>query len=142
MKSPYEDLLHLPRPVSHKHPPMAMHERAAQFSPFAALTGYDAAIAESRRLTDRWVELSEDEQQVLDETQRRIQSLLPQRPTVTITYFVPDERKEGGHYETDTKPLRRIDPVSRLWHLTDGQTIESDRIVELHVPQRDKVTPL
>lgn len=134
MKSPYEDLLHLPRPVSRKHPPMAMHERAAQFSPFAALTGYDAAIAESRRLTDRWVELSEDEQQVLDETQQRIQALLPQRPTITITYFVPDERKEGGHYETVTKPLRRIDPVARLWHMTDGQAIHADRIVELTLP--------
>ena len=109
MKFPYEDILHMPRPVSQKHPPMAIHERSAQFSPFAALTGYDDAIIESRRLTDRQIELSEEEQHHLDEIQQKLLPLLPQRPVVTVTYFVPDERKEGGHYETITKPLRHID---------------------------------
>lgn len=138
MTSPYEDILHLPRHVSRVHPPMGRLERAAQFAPFAALTGYDDAIREARRLTDREIELSEDEKRVLDEKQHRLMELLPQRPTVSVTYFVPDGQKDGGAYRTVTKPLRRIDPVARTLHMTDGQVISLDRILALELPEHGR----
>lgn len=135
MKSPYEDILDLPHHVSKVHPPMDMHERAAQFSPFAALTGYDAAIVESRRLTDREVELSEDEKRVLDQKQHLLMDLLPQHPRITVTYFVPDEKKQGGSYQTTTHSLRRIDEAARTLHMTGGQVIALDRIVALELSE-------
>lgn len=135
MRSPYEDILHLPHHVSKVHPPMRMHERAAQFSPFAALTGYDDAIVESRRLTDRALDLSEDERCLLDQKQCILRDLLPQQPTITLTYFVPDEKKQGGSYQTVTKSLRRIDEVARTFHMTDRQVIDLDRIVALELPE-------
>ena len=134
MKFPYDDILHLPRPVSRTHPPMDRQSRAAQFSPFAALTGYDAAIAEEGRLTGRRLELSEEERRALDDTQRRLKTLLPLHPALTVTYFVPDERKQGGSYETVTKPIRHIDEAARTFHMTDGQVIDMDRIVSLSLP--------
>lgn len=134
MKFPYDDILHLPRPVSRTHPPMDRQSRAAQFSPFAALTGYDDAIAEEGRLTGRRLELSEDQRRALDETQRRLTAMLPLHPAVTVTYFVPDERKSGGSYETVTKPIRHIDEAARTFHMTDGQVIDMDRIVSLNLP--------
>ena len=133
MRSPYEDIIHLPRHVSAVHPQMGRQERAAQFAPFAALTGHDAALRETRRLTDREMELSEDEKRVLDETQQQILELLPLRPTVSVTYFVPDERKSGGAYETVEKPVRRIDAVARTMHMTDGQIICLQNVVALEL---------
>lgn len=136
MRSPYEDILHLPRHVSAVHPQMSREERAAQFAPFAALTGHDAALRETRRLTHRKVELSEDEKMVLDERQQELLRLLAQgRPEVEVTYFVPDERKSGGSYQTVRKSLRRIDPVARTMHMTDGQSISMDDILDLELIQ-------
>ena len=133
MKFPYEDILHLPRPVSKKHPPMDRQARAAQFSPFSALTGYDDAIAEEGRLTGRKLVLSEDERRTLDGTLRRLTALLPRQPVVTVTYFVPDERKQGGSYETVTKPIRRIDEAARTFHMADGQVIDMDQIASINL---------
>ena len=133
MSFPYNDILCLPHHVSKLHPSMGMQERAAQFAPFAALTGYDEAITESRRLTDRQIELSEDEKAVLDQKQHQL--LLLHQPTVTITYFVPDARKQGGSYKTVTKVLRRMDPVSRTLQMTDGQCISLDRIIALDLSE-------
>ncbi len=135
MNSPYEDLMDLPHHVSAVHPPMGMHERAAQFSPFAALTGYEDAIIESRRLTHRKIELSEDEKRELDQKQRILTALLPQRPTITVTYFVPDTRKQGGSYQTVTAALRRIDETAQTLHMTDGQVIALEQIVALELPE-------
>ena len=133
MKFPYEDILHLPRPVSKKHPPMDRQARAAQFSPFSALTGYDDAIAEEGRLTGRKLVLSEDERRTLDGTLRRLTALLPRQPVVTVTYFVPDERNQGGSYETVTKPIRRIDEAARTIHMADGQVIDMDQIASINL---------
>ncbi|MEG2421569.1 MAG: hypothetical protein RSB55_08455, partial [Oscillospiraceae bacterium] len=96
MRTPYDDMLHLPHHVSEKHPSMPMLDRAAQFSPFAALTGYDAAVKETARLTDRRVELDEGEKEAIDQRLTLVQERLPDPTEVTITYFVPDKKKAGG----------------------------------------------
>ena len=96
MSGKYGDIINLPHPTSLNHPRMSLHDRAAQFSPFAALTGHHTAIAETGRLTDQRIELDESEIARVDAALQHLQELLPERPTVSITYFVPDERKSGG----------------------------------------------
>ena len=114
MKGPYDDIINLPHPVSKTHPRMSMIERAAQFSPFAALTGYGAAIKETARLTDRKLELDEETQALLDLRQHFLLEHLAQRPEVTITYFEPDAHKEGGSYQTITARVKKLDEYQRL----------------------------
>ncbi len=128
MSDKYEDILDLPHHVSATRRRMSMTERAAQFSPFAALTGYDAAIRETGRLTDCSVELEGDEKALLD---RRIQLLfrhLDRQPWITVTYFVPDRRKSGGAYETVEGRVRKIDPLEQALFLEDGTRIPFDRV--------------
>lgn len=122
----YDDIIGLPRPKS-KHEPMPMSDRAAQFSPFAALTGYGDAIDETARLTDHRIELSEEERTELDYKQQYLSTL--DSPTVTVTYFVPDERKTGGAYVTHTGTLKRIDEVERAMVFADGARVEMDEVV-------------
>ena len=123
MSGKYEDILHLPHPDSPKHPRMSLYDRAAQFSPFAALTGHSAAIAETGRLTDRRVELDEYEMTRVDAELQHLQELLPGRPTASITHFVPDERKNGGSYQTVTGEVKRIDAVNGVIQMADRQCI-------------------
>lgn len=131
MTGPYDDIINLPRPVSKKHPPMPMSKRAAQFLPFAALTGFEGEIAEAARLTEPVPELGEDALVALDAQLSLLKSRLPEQPEVTITRFVPDEKKAGGRYETVTGRVRRLDEVHRLLILTDGAKVDLDSIVEL-----------
>ena len=123
MSGKYEDIIHLPHPDSPKHPRMSLYDRAAQFSPFAALTGHSAAIAETGRLTDQRVEMDEYEMARVDAELQRLQELLPGGPTASIIYFVPDERKNGGSYQTVTRSVKRIDAVSGMIQMTDRQLI-------------------
>ena len=123
MSGKYEDIIHLLHPDSSKHPRMSLYDRASQFSPFAALTGHSAAIAETGRLTDRRVELDEYEMARVDAELQRLQELLPGRPTASITYFVPDERKDGGSYQTVTGSVKRIDAVNGMIRMADRQLI-------------------
>lgn len=123
--SEYDDIIDLPRPKS-KHEPMPMSDRAAQFSPFAALTGYGDAIDETARLTDHRIELSEEERAELDYKQQYLATL--DSPTVTVTYFVPDSRKSGGAYVTHTGTLKRIDEVERMMVFADGTRVEMDEV--------------
>ena len=102
---------------------MSLYDRAAQFSPFSALTGHGAAIAETGRLTDQRVELDEYEMARVDAELQHLQELLPGRSTASITYFVPDERKDGGSYQTVTGEVKRIDAVSGMIQMTDRQVI-------------------
>ena len=102
----YDDILYCKRPVSKKHPPMSMLERAAQFSPFAALSGYDEAVSETARLTEKRIELGEDDKHLLSEKLSRLSNL--QSPTAAVTYFVKDSRKEGGEYRTETGVIKKI----------------------------------
>lgn len=131
MAGPYDDIIHLPRPVSKKHPPMPLTKRAAQFLPFAALTGFEAEIAEAARLTEAAPELGEDALAALDEQLISLRQRLAERPGVTVTRFVPDEKKSGGRYETLTGQARRLDEAGRVLILTDGTRIDLDSIVEL-----------
>ena len=123
MSGNYDDIIALPHPEPRTHPRMSLHDRAAQFSPFAALTGHSAAIAETGRLTDSRITLDESEMARVDAALQRLRELLPQAPTVSITYFVPDERKAGGSYQTITGEVKRIDTVSGTIQLTNRQCI-------------------
>ena len=124
----YDDIIHLPRPVSKKRTPMSNFDRAAQFSPFAALTGYDAVIAETGRLTDAQIELDEDGKQLLDEKLQWIREHLLEGPEVKLTAFCPDSRKAGGAYEQITGTVKKIDLVTRCLVLTGGEVVPLDRI--------------
>ena len=123
MTGPYNDIIHLPHPTSAKHPRMPIQDRAAIFSPFAALTGHSAAIAETARLTDQRMELDEDTKMELDLKQQVLNNITEEHPEITVTWFRPDERKEGGAYVTTAGRLKRIDEVERALVLTDGTAI-------------------
>ena len=123
MSGTYDDIIALPHPEPRTHPRMSLHDRAAQFSPFAALTGHSAAIAETGRLTDSRITLDESEMARVDAELQHLQELLPSRPTVSITYFVPDERKNGGSYQTVTGEVKWIDAVNGVIQMTDRQCI-------------------
>ena len=127
----YDDIINLPHYVSPTRPRMSMIDRAAQFSPFAALTGYDAAIKETGRLTDERIELSEESRATLDRKQQLLMDNLADRPEVSLTYFVPDERKSGGAYVTVTGQVKKVDDYQRLLLLTDGTKIPLDDILDL-----------
>lgn len=124
----YDDIINLPHPTSTKHPRMPMIDRAAQFSPFQALVGHGAAIEETARLTDRKIELTEEEQGVLDE---KLRLLLETGGEGTFTYFLPDERKDGGTYVTTTGKLKIIDPLKGQIVLTDGTVVPIEDILEI-----------
>ena len=119
----YDDIIHLPHHVSAKHPQMSLMNRAAQFSPFAALTGHSAAIQETARLTEAFIELNEDQKEQLDEQLQELQNSLPQNPEVELTFFQPDQRKEGGTYVTIRGTVKKIDDYRRRILLTDGTVI-------------------
>ena len=131
MPGPYDDILHLSRPVSGRHPPMSRSDRAAQFSPFAALTGYEAAVRETARLTQGRIELSEEEKASIDSVLQYLQAHLSEQPPVIVTYFVPDLKKDGGEYRTISGSLRRIEPLERRLLLVDGTQIPVDDIFQL-----------
>ena len=124
----YDDIINLSRPVSKKRSPMSNSDRAAQFSPFAALTGYDAVIAESGRLTDIQIELDEGGKALLDEKLQIIREHLEEYPEVKLRVFCPDSRKSGGAYEEITGRVKKIDPVARILVLTGGEVVSIDRI--------------
>lgn len=127
----YDDIIHLPHHVSKTRPQMSMEDRAAQFSPFAALTGYDAAILETGRLTEEKSELGEETQAILDRKQRYLAEKIDTKPEITVTYFVPDEKKSGGAYSTVTGFLKRIDEYERVLMLTDGRKIQLDAVLDI-----------
>ena len=127
----YEDILNLPHHVSKTRPQMSMLDRAAQFSPFAALTGYDDAIKETGRLTDEKIEMDEDRKAALDMKQAYLIEMIDEQPEISITYFLPDAQKSGGAYVTVTGNLKRFDEYERLLILTDGKKIPMDDIADI-----------
>ena len=131
MSGPYDDIINLPHPTSRRHPRMPVRDRAAIFSPFAALSGHGAAIAETARLTEQRIELDEDTRAELDRRQAVLLEHMDEQPEITITWFQPDERKDGGAYLTTTGRLKRIDKMNRVLYLVDGRGILLDEIVDI-----------
>ena len=127
----YDDIIHLPHHVSKKHPQMSPMNRAAQFSPFAALTGHGAAIRETARLTDEFIELEEDQKEQLDEQLQQIRENLPKNPEVEITYFRPDQRKDGGAYVTVRGKVRQIDEYRRQILFNNGTFVPMDTLFSI-----------
>lgn len=122
MKHPYDDIFDLPHHVSERHPQMSMYNRAAQFAPFAALTGHNAAITEAARLTEAEQELSESDAEVLNRKLAYLQSL-DEKPTISVTYFVPDDKKEGGSYHTATGIVKSVEPDKGVLQFENGTNI-------------------
>lgn len=125
----YDDIINLPHHVSTKHPRMKMIDRAAQFSPFAALTGHGAAVSETERLTEKFAEPDEYEKSVINEKLRFLSDL--QNPTAEIVYFEPDKKKEGGSYVTVTGEVKKIDSVGQSVVFTNGQTASVEFIIDI-----------
>lgn len=127
----YEDIIHLPHPVSPRRRRMSMIDRAAQFSPFAALTGFDAVIQESGRRTDSQIDLAADGTAMLDEKLRLLCEHLSERPEITVTHFRPDLHKSGGSYEKLTARAVRLDALNETLWLNDGTAIPFSRIFDI-----------
>lgn len=133
MNGAYDDIIDLPHHVSEKHPQMSAHDRAAQFSPFAALTGFGAAIAETGRLTDEKVELDEYEKAALNEKLTEIAENLSERPLVTLTYFLPDSRKAGGAYVSVTDTVKKFDEYEHIVIMANGTKVPIDDIAQIEI---------
>ena len=129
--NPYEDILHLPHHVSKTRPQMPMSDRAAQFSPFAALTGYDEAIDETARLTDSRMVMSDEALSVLDAKFRLLMEKMDEEPEVKIIYFKPDEKKAGGAYLSLRGVVKSVDEVGRMIVLRDGTRLSMDDILDM-----------
>lgn len=127
----YDDIIDLPHHVSRKHPQMPLLDRAAQFAPFAALTGHEAAIKETARLTEEEIELDENSKELLDFRLQQLQEHISECPEVTVTYFRPDEKKAGGAYETVTGRVKKVDGYAGELVFMDGRRVELKSIVEL-----------
>ena len=128
MRGAYDDSINLPHPTSAKHPRMPLADRAAIFSPFAALAGHGAAIEETARLTDQRIELTEEEKTLLDE---KLRLLLETGRVGAFTYFLPDGRKDGGAYVTTVGTIKKIDPLKGQVILTDRTAIPIEDILEI-----------
>lgn len=127
----YDDIINLPHHISKKHPQMSLEARAAQFAPFAALTGYDNAVKETARLTNERIDLDEEAKIMLDAKLQVIREQLSEKPLVTITYFVPDARKDGGKYITTAGNVKKIDDYKHLIILDNGVEIPIDEIIDI-----------
>ena len=131
MSTEYDDIIHLPHYEPKRHPRMPMAARAAQFAPFAAVTGHDAAIKEEGRITDSWTELGDTGNDELNRKMEQVITLLPQHPIVTIEYFLPDSNKSGGSYQAASGQVKRVDEFERMIELTDGRKIAIDMVRDI-----------
>ena len=127
----YDDIINLPHHVSKVHPQMSMVNRAAQFSPFAALSGYEDAIDETARLTDAEVELSEGSIQEINEKVRYLMEHLADHDEITIMYFIPDEKKAGGRYSSVTGEIKKVREFEQEIEMMDGTSIAIKRILSI-----------
>lgn len=129
----YDDIIDLPHPISKKHPQMPVRDRAAQFAPFAALTGHKEAISETERLTDRKKILDENRNMLNNQRLQEILLHIKEQPKIRVTYFKSDERKEGGAYLTLIMNLKRIDDYNRRLIFSDHSWIPLDDIYEIEL---------
>lgn len=133
MQNNYDDIKHLTRPQYDDLHPMSMHDRAAQFSPFAALVGYDDAVAETARLVGERIELTEDEMNELNTTLNRLLDRIDEQPKISVTYFVPDERKSGGSYVEKQGVVRIFDSYSQEIVFMDKSRINIQDIITIMI---------
>ena len=139
-KNPYADIIHLPHHKAANRPHMSLYDRAAQFSPFAALVGFDGVIAETCRLTDRRVELPESEKVLLDQKLTLIDDVIQDghHPEITVVFFVADPLKEGGEYQEYIGKVRKVDAVERTIVFlaangrSAGKRVPIDDVLEIH----------
>ncbi len=131
MTGAYDDIINLPHHVSATRPRMTAMNRAAQFSPFAALTGYDAAIKETARLTDKRLELDEYSKDALSHRLQTVADRIKERPEIAIAYFLPDAKKNGGAYLAAVGSVKKIDDYERVVVMTDGTAIPIDEIISI-----------
>ena len=131
MNGKYDEIMGLPHHISKTRPQMPMSDRAAQFAPFAALTGYDAAIKETGRLTDERIELDVEALSALDMKYQLLMEALDEAPEVTITYFQPDERKAGGKYVSAVGTVKKVDDFERRITMRDGTRIPMDDVLSI-----------
>ena len=127
----YDDISNLPHHVSSRHPQMSMMNRAAQFAPFAALTGHAAAIEETARLTDEQHELADEDSEALNQTLAYLRETINEHPTITITYFEPDKKKAGGAYKTIEGQLQNIDDYNQSIVLKSGEAITLKSVLDI-----------
>ena len=133
MSNRYEEIIDLPHHVSQKHPRMSVSDRAAQFAPFSALTGYGATVEEVEPLTSARIELDESEKERIDDMLQYLYDNIDDRPKIKITYFIADEKKSGGEYCTVEGKIEKIDDYERTVSLSDGRIIPIEEIFALSV---------
>ena len=131
MRRNYDDIINLPRRVSDKHPHMSIHDRAAQFAPFAALTGHSEAVSETARYVDEKIDLGEDAIKEIQDALNYIQEHISQSPQVTITYFVADDRKRGGRYVTETVKIKYVDNLEQNIRFDNGVCVKFENIFDI-----------
>lgn len=127
----YNDIIHLSRPKS-KHPRMSLHQRSAQFAPFAALTGYEGQVKETARLTDKRIEIDEELKQILDMKIQFIKEKISSKPELEITYFIPDDKKDGGRYETIFDNISKINNYNEKIIMQNGLKIDIKEIIDIN----------
>lgn len=127
----YDDIMDLPHHISPNRRRMSDVDRAAQFSPFAALTGYDTDVLEAARVTDRRLSLTEDMKESLDRKQLILSDMMDEHPEITVTYFVADGQKAGGAYQTVTGKLKQIDEYGQVLVMSDGKTIPIADVIKI-----------
>ena len=130
-KYKYDNIINLPHHVSKKHPQLSKASYAAQFSPFAALSGYDGIVSEVARFTDEHVELGDTEMDILSAKIQIIGDHIKEHPKIELTYFVKDKKKSGGAYLQKTARIKRVDDMERIMYFTDGTNLPIDDITDM-----------
>ncbi|MBR5433117.1 MAG: hypothetical protein IK117_01620 [Bacteroidales bacterium] len=131
MKGKYDDIINLPHHVSETHPPMSMRNRAAQFAPFAALSGHNDAIQETARYTDDFQGIDESNIEILNRKIMELRNHINEHPQISVTYFKPDAHKEGGCYSIKTGNIKKIDDYEQVLQFTDTDTIPIQSIFDI-----------
>ncbi|MBE7016022.1 MAG: hypothetical protein E7417_04285 [Ruminococcaceae bacterium] len=126
--SEFDDIIHLTRPISKNHPPMQLINRAAQFGAFKALSGHAEALSEEARITDSWKEITQEKTDILNQRISEAKAHIDENPEVKVIYFVPDEKKDGGSYQTYIGKLRIIDDTLNILTFTNGMQIPFSQI--------------
>lgn len=129
----YDDIINLPHYEPKYHPRMSKYKRSAQFAPFAALVGYDEQVQECSRLTDKRLEIDDELKEKINNKLNKINELIKNSPEVEITYFIPDEKKDGGKYITEIGNVKRIDYVNRFIKFTDNKKIILDDLIDIKI---------